>query len=318
MSRTMLSNCAVRANMHTIRPFQPSDWPSLWPILQAIFAAGDSWPHPPDSSEADTYRTLIELPLATFVACDAAGQLVGYYYLKPNQPGLAAHVCNCGYVVTSAARGQGIARAMCLHSQQQALTHGFLAMQFNLVVSTNVRAVRLWQQMGFQIIGTLPKAFRHRELGLVDAYLMFKDLQPDTPDAQPAHAPGLQSIDHIHVFVADRAQAEAWYARVLGLHRIPALAFWASDGGPLTLSDASGKIHIALFERPAIPCRSTIAFGTSASEFLTWRTHLAAELGAPPKVSDHQLSWSMYFSDPDGNPYEITSYAYAELVPQLA
>lgn len=169
--------------MHTIRAFQASDWPSLWPILQATFASGDTWPQLPDSSEADIYRTIIELPPYKFAACDPAGQLVGFYYLKPNQPGLGSHVCNCGYVVASAARGQGIAQAMCLHSQQQALELGFLAMQFNLVVSTNLRAVRLWQHMGFEIIGTLPKAFRHRELGLVDAYLMFKTLHEEAAPA---------------------------------------------------------------------------------------------------------------------------------------
>jgi len=124
------------------------------------------------------------------------------------------------------------------------------------------------------------------------------------------NAPPLEGIDHIHVFVTDRAAAEVWYARVLGFSRVPSLAEWAADGGPLTLADAAGRIHLALFERGAQACRSTIALGVSAPAFMAWRKHLAAALGKAPLTEDHQLSWSMYFADPDGNPYEITSYEY--------
>jgi catechol-2,3-dioxygenase len=128
-------------------------------------------------------------------------------------------------------------------------------------------------------------------------------------------APELDRIDHIHVFVADRPAAERWYSRVLGLERLATLAFWAADGGPLTLVDASGSIHIALFERPAAAakCRSTIALGTSAKGLLAWRGHLAAELGKAVELVDHEVSWSIYFEDPDGNPFEITSYDHAAL-----
>jgi RimJ/RimL family protein N-acetyltransferase len=173
--------------MTTIRRYQTTDWPSLWPLLHATFATGDTYPFVPDSSEDDIHKAWVELPTATFVACNAAGELIGSYYIKPNQPGLGSHVCNCGYLVAPAARGQGVAAAMCRDSQQQALGLGFLAMQFNLVVSTNLRAVRLWQHMGFTIIGTLPGAFRHQQLGLVDAYLMFKTLQAEPqPEAGTA------------------------------------------------------------------------------------------------------------------------------------
>jgi catechol-2,3-dioxygenase len=121
----------------------------------------------------------------------------------------------------------------------------------------------------------------------------------------------LNRIDHIHVFVANRATAEDWYARVLGLSRVPELEFWAPDGGPLTLTDPSGAIHLALFERPPQPCRSTIALATGGAELLAWREHLGRELGKTIELVDHQVSWSLYFSDPDGNPFEITSYDYA-------
>ena len=129
--------------------------------------------------------------------------------------------------------------------------------------------------------------------------------------------PPLQRFDHIHVYVADRAAAEIWYAKVLGFTRMKEFEFWAEGAGPLTLSDRSNAIHIALFERPKEKCRSTIALAASAEDFLGWRSHLATALDRPPEVEDHEVSWSLYFSDPDGNPYEITCYEYAELASAL-
>lgn len=162
--------------MITIRPFQEADWPALRPILHSTIATGDTFAFAPDSSAADMHHAWIAYPAATLVACTEDGRIVGSYYIKPNQPGLGAHVCNCGYVVALDARGLGVASAMCQHSQQLGREMGFLAMQFNLVVSTNLRAVQLWQRLGFATIGTLPKAFRHQQLGLVDALVMFKSL----------------------------------------------------------------------------------------------------------------------------------------------
>ncbi len=162
--------------MVSIRSYQPSDWPVLWPLLHATFEAGDTYAFSPNSSEAEIHRAWIDAPAATHVACDSDGRLLGTYFIKPNQPGLGAHVCNCGYVVAPAAQGQGIAPALCQHSQAQAVAMGFLAMQFNLVATTNERAVRLWQRLGFTTVGRLPGAFRHQRLGLVDALVMFKTL----------------------------------------------------------------------------------------------------------------------------------------------
>jgi ribosomal protein S18 acetylase RimI-like enzyme len=159
----------------TIRRYQPADWPALWPLLRRTFASGDTYAFAPDSSEAEIHRAWIEMPAATYVACAASdGRLLGSYLLKANQPGLGSHVCNCGYVVAPEAQGQGIASAMCEHSQREAVAMGFVAMQFNLVVSTNERAVRLWKRLGFDVVATLPRAFRHQRLGLVDALVMYK------------------------------------------------------------------------------------------------------------------------------------------------
>ena len=133
----------------------------------------------------------------------------------------------------------------------------------------------------------------------------------------PSVPPTLERIDHVHVYVADRAAALPWYASVLGFSPVPELEFWAADGGPLTVSNRSGTIHLALFERGAQTCRSTIALAADAAEFLAWRAHLEAALGQLVAAVDHQVSWSMYFADPDANPFEITSDAYAVLAPLL-
>lgn len=162
-----------------IRQYRESDWPKIWPILRTTFAAGETYTFSPDSSEAEIHAAWVEAPSATFVAMDGQGKILGSYYIKPNQPGLGSHVCNCGYVVSGNAQGRGIASLMCKHSQAQALDMGFQSMQFNCVVSTNERAVQLWKKLGFDIVGTLPKAFRHTRLGYVDAFVMYKFLSPN-------------------------------------------------------------------------------------------------------------------------------------------
>jgi catechol 2,3-dioxygenase-like lactoylglutathione lyase family enzyme len=122
-------------------------------------------------------------------------------------------------------------------------------------------------------------------------------------------APPLTGVDHVHVMVRDRRAAIAWYREVLGLEPVAALASWAQDGGPLTLADAAERVHIALFERvrPAANA-STLALGVDGAAFGAWREHLQRVLGRPVEVVDHDLSLSLYFRDPDGNPYEITTY----------
>jgi RimJ/RimL family protein N-acetyltransferase len=147
-------------------------------MLHATFLAGDTYTFSPQSTEQEIRAAWVEVPANTFVACDSDDCILGTYFIKPNQPSLGAHVCNCGYVVASQAEGQGVATLMCEHSQAQALAMGFKAMQFNFVVSTNVRAIRLWEKLGFSVVGRLPGAFRHQQLGYIDALVMFKTLVP--------------------------------------------------------------------------------------------------------------------------------------------
>ncbi|MBP5857750.1 GNAT family N-acetyltransferase [Marivibrio halodurans] len=166
--------------MADIRAYEDRDWPAVWAILQPIFDAGDSYPYPGDIAEEEARRLWTRAPEASFVAeeKDAEGstRILATYFLKPNQSGRGAHVCNCGYATDPAARGKGLATALCRHSQDEARARGYRAMQFNFVVATNVGAVRLWQREGFAIVGTLPGAFAHPTHGFVDAHVMFKRL----------------------------------------------------------------------------------------------------------------------------------------------
>ncbi|MDN3520973.1 GNAT family N-acetyltransferase [Halomonas ramblicola] len=162
--------------MITLRAYRPEDWPALWAFIEPVFRAGETYAVPRDITEQDAHRLWIELPRAVRVVEVEDGRVLGTYYLKPNQAGPGDHVANCGYIVSPAARGRGLAGAMCEHSLDLARELGFTAMQYNLVVTTNEVAVKLWQRHGFAIAGTLPHAFRHPELGPVDAHIMYRRL----------------------------------------------------------------------------------------------------------------------------------------------
>lgn len=158
-----------------IRDMTRDDFEQFWDCFKSIIAVQETYAYPPDMSFEQSYQLWCELPAKTFV-CEENGVILGSYYIKANAMGPGAHVCNCGYMVSPAARGKGVATALCLHSQQIGKQLGFRAMQFNAVVSTNTTAVNLWQKLGFQILATLPEAYRHRTLGYVDTYLMYKKL----------------------------------------------------------------------------------------------------------------------------------------------
>ena len=124
--------------------------------------------------------------------------------------------------------------------------------------------------------------------------------------------PQINGIDHIHVNVSDRAKSEQWYARVLLLTREKELEFWAVDGGPLIINDKDKTLHLALFESNKIQ-DTIIALNTSATGLRQWIEHLKKE-GVATKPIDHDVSWSVYFKDPDGNPFEITTYEYDQFI----
>ena len=159
-----------------IRSYGAFDWPGVWALLEPVFRAGETFPHDPAITEAEAQAAWMEQSQAVMMAVDAAGALVGTYYLRPNSLALGAHVANAGYVVAEQARRQGVGSSLCQHSLQAARRLGFRLMQFNLVVSTNTAGIRCWQRNGFQVVGTLPGAFRHQRLGYLDALVMVQAL----------------------------------------------------------------------------------------------------------------------------------------------
>jgi L-amino acid N-acyltransferase YncA len=159
-----------------VREFEERDWPGVWAIMEPNIREGETYPYARDMTEGGARRMWLELTDTVYVAEDEDGGILGTYYLKPNQPTLGAHVANAGYLVSANARGKGVGTLMGEHSQTEARRLGYRAMQFNLVVSTNVPSVRLWQKLGFDITGTLRGAFLHATEGYVDAHIMYKVL----------------------------------------------------------------------------------------------------------------------------------------------
>lgn len=158
-----------------IRKATPSDAAAIAAIIVPIIREGATYTLDPDMSESEILAYWMGSEKETFVA-EEDGAVLGTYYMRPNQAGGGRHVCNCGYMTHAAATGRGIARRMCEHSLKHARSRGYRAMQFNFVVSTNERAVRLWQSLGFAIVGRLTAAFRHPVHGYVDALVMYQVL----------------------------------------------------------------------------------------------------------------------------------------------
>jgi RimJ/RimL family protein N-acetyltransferase len=160
----------------TIREFAEEDWPAVWRFMEPVIRSGETYPYARDMDSAGAHHKWIEVTHRAYVAEDEHGEIVGSYYIAPNQPTLGAHVANCGYLVSESARGKGVASRMGEHSQEEAVRLGYRAMQFNLVVKTNEASVHIWKKLGFRIVGELEGAFRHSTLGYVDALVFYKVL----------------------------------------------------------------------------------------------------------------------------------------------
>jgi ribosomal protein S18 acetylase RimI-like enzyme len=161
--------------MITIRQATEDDWPLLWDIFQGVAAGGDVFAYDESTTEEVARKLWFEPPTICFVA-EEGGRVVGSYFLRSNQPGRGSHVANGGYMVMPEARGRGVASAMCGHSIATAQHLGFRAMQFNFVIASNASALRVWQKHGFTVVGCLPGAFRHKEIGYLDALVMYRAL----------------------------------------------------------------------------------------------------------------------------------------------
>ncbi|MBM4055768.1 MAG: GNAT family N-acetyltransferase [Planctomycetes bacterium] len=156
-----------------IRKAKEADFAALWDIFHAVVKRGDTFSFDPQSDK-EVFRSLWMAPhINTYVAL-MGNTIRGTYIMKQNQPGLGGHVANCAYMVDPGARSQGIGKSMGKHSIAEAKKLGFLAIQFNFVVSTNITAIHLWLKLGFKIVGTVPAAFKHSEYGFVDIYIMHR------------------------------------------------------------------------------------------------------------------------------------------------
>lgn len=152
---------------------------AIWEIFSKVIQTGDTYVFDPHTPRDSLQKHWFADYMKTFVAIGEQGKILGTYIIKPNQIDLGNHIANCSYMVHPDFHGRGIGKLLCEHSILFAKAEGYLGIQFNCVVSTNTSAVKLWQRFGFETIGTTPKGFRHKELGLVDTFIMFKDLQKD-------------------------------------------------------------------------------------------------------------------------------------------
>lgn len=160
-----------------IREATAADWPDMWRFMRVIVAAGETFSWATDLSEADARaRWFHDPPGRTFVALDESGAIVGTAASEPNHDGPGAHVATASFMVDPACFGRGVGRALGEHVLDQARADGYLAMQFNAVVEVNTRAVGLWRSLGFEVVGTVPEAFRHPAAGLVGLHVMHRRL----------------------------------------------------------------------------------------------------------------------------------------------
>jgi ribosomal protein S18 acetylase RimI-like enzyme len=158
-----------------VRRASKTDHPAIWRTIGPTIRAGETYALDRDMTEADAIAYWFGEGRETFVA-EEDGEITGTYYIRANQAGAGKHICNCGYMVSSDATGRGVARAMCLHSLDYARRHGYRGMQFNFVVSSNTRALKLWESLDFEIVGRVPQAFDHPKFGYIDAFVMFRSL----------------------------------------------------------------------------------------------------------------------------------------------
>lgn len=161
--------------MVSIRKALDSDKPAIWQIIKAVIAGGDTYVFDPDTPEEEMLAYWFSPEKHVYVAEDE-GQILGTYWIKANQPGLASHVGNGAYMVSPNAKGKGVGRKMAEHSIEEARRLGFHSIQFNFVVKSNEVAVSLWKSVGFAVVGEIPDAFNHKENGLTNALIMYRKL----------------------------------------------------------------------------------------------------------------------------------------------
>ena len=168
-----------------LRSATPDDGDAIWQILEGVIRAGETYAFARDMSREAALRIWMELVAGCWIVESPDGMPLGTFYIKTNQAGGGDHVCNAGFITGEAARGLGVGRWMGARALEEAAALGYRAMQFNFVLASNVGAVKLWRSLGFIILGTIPDAFRHPHLGLVDAHVMYRRLDPSPELPRP-------------------------------------------------------------------------------------------------------------------------------------
>jgi len=156
-----------------VRAYQAADWPPVWAIIRDVVRAQETFPYDPAMSESDARATWIEAPPGLTVVATDGDRVVGTAKMGPNRSGPGAHVSTASFMVAADARGRGAGTALCRFALDWARAAGYAGMQFNAVVASNRSAVRLYERLGFRILGTVPRAFAHPEHGRVGLHLMY-------------------------------------------------------------------------------------------------------------------------------------------------
>lgn len=166
-------NLRLGTTMIEISPADSADFEEIWALFHTMVKQGDTYVYAPNTSRTEAYTLWMTEPEQTFVALDD-DDLVGTYILKKNQPGLGSHVASAEFIIAPALRHHGVGKLLCQHAIEQARTAGYKAMQFNFIVSSDEKTIRMWQSLGFNIVGTVPQAFHHQSLGYIDAHIMYQ------------------------------------------------------------------------------------------------------------------------------------------------
>ncbi|MGA8210279.1 MAG: GNAT family N-acetyltransferase [Nocardioidaceae bacterium] len=169
-----------------VRPARDHDWPAIWPVIAATVRAGDTYALDPALSEAEARAWWLTTPPEATVVAMSAGALLGTARMGPNRPGPGSHVGTAAFMVAPEARGRGVGRRLAEHVVAWHREQGYRAIQFNAVVATNTTAVRLWRDLGFRVVGTVPEAFRHPTQGFVDLLVMHLRLDPSSASTYSA------------------------------------------------------------------------------------------------------------------------------------
>jgi GNAT superfamily N-acetyltransferase len=159
-----------------IRAAVDDDWLRIWPVFAAIVAEGETYAFPEDLTLEAGRGWWMESPPGLTVVLEDGGRLLGTAKMGPNRPGRGDHVGTASFMVDPSAQGRGVGRALASYAVGWHREQGFAGIQFNAVVETNLPAVHLWQSLGFEIVGTVPGAFRSARHGRVGLHVMYLPL----------------------------------------------------------------------------------------------------------------------------------------------